>query len=65
VPHLGEGGRMVTIGNVNADRVPVTGLSVYAATKAAVGGLTRALARNSGPAALRSTTFSPAPSAPT
>jgi 3-oxoacyl-[acyl-carrier protein] reductase len=38
VPHPAEGGRIITIGSVNADRVPVAGLSVYATTKAAVGG---------------------------
>jgi len=43
--HLGEGGRVINIGSINADRVPGPGLSVYAMTKAAVAGLTRGLAR--------------------
>ena len=48
--HLGEGGRIITIGSVNGERVPVAaGLSVYAMTKAAVAGLTRGLARELGP----------------
>ena len=51
VPHLGDNGRIITIGSINADRVPVPGLSVYAMTKAAVAGLTRGLARSSGRAA--------------
>ena len=56
VPHLGDGGRIINIGSINADRVPGPGLSVYAMTKAAVAGLTRGLARDSGPAASPSTT---------
>ena len=49
VPHLGSGGRIITIGSVNESRVPVAGLAVYAMTKAAVSGLTRGLARELGP----------------
>lgn len=49
VPHLGDNGRIITIGSVNGDRVHVPGLSVYAMTKAAVAGLTRGLARELGP----------------
>lgn len=49
VAHLGEGGRIVTIGSVNSDRVHVPNLSVYAMTKAAVAGLTRGLSRELGP----------------
>lgn len=45
VPFLEEGGRIITVGSINADRVPVDGLSVYAMTKAAVAGLNRGLAR--------------------
>src|ERR1700692_4714509 len=29
LPHLGPGGRIISIGSVMADRVPVSGLSVY------------------------------------
>jgi 3-oxoacyl-[acyl-carrier protein] reductase len=49
VPHMGPGGRIITIGSVNADRMPFTGGAVYAMTKAAVSGLTRGLARDLGP----------------
>src|SRR4051794_34149729 len=45
IPHLGDGGRIVNIGSVNAERVPQPGLSVYTMTKGAVASLTRALAR--------------------
>ncbi|MEV6373194.1 3-oxoacyl-ACP reductase family protein [Micromonospora musae] len=43
--HLGDGGRIITIGSINADRIHFGGGSVYALTKAGVAGLTRALAR--------------------
>lgn len=50
VKHMTDGGRVITIGSVNGDSVPVAaGLSVYAMTKAAVAGLTRGLARELGP----------------
>jgi 3-oxoacyl-[acyl-carrier protein] reductase len=48
-PHLGATGRIVNIGSINADRVPLSGMSIYAMSKAAVAGMTRALARELGP----------------
>ena len=36
--HMSPGGRVITIGSVNADRVPFDGGSVYAMTKGAVAG---------------------------
>jgi 3-oxoacyl-[acyl-carrier protein] reductase len=47
-PHLPDGGRVVTIGSVNGDRMPFPGGSLYAMSKAAVAGLTRGLARDLG-----------------
>lgn len=61
VPHLGDGGRIITIGSVNADRAPMTGLSVYALTKAAVAGLTRGLVRELGPRGITINTIQPGP----
>jgi 3-oxoacyl-[acyl-carrier protein] reductase len=49
VLHLGTTGRIVNIGSINADRVPGPGMSIYAMSKAAAAGLTRALARELGP----------------
>ncbi|EFL23298.1 short-chain dehydrogenase/reductase family oxidoreductase [Streptomyces himastatinicus ATCC 53653] len=46
--HIGDGGRIITIGSINADRVPFEGGSLYALTKAGVAGFTRALAREVG-----------------
>ncbi|MET8637122.1 hypothetical protein ACWEQ2_30660 [Streptomyces sp. NPDC004096] len=47
IPHLGRGGRIITIGRINADRVPMPGAGVYVLTKAAVAGLTRVWPVNS------------------
>ncbi|MFG1886635.1 SDR family NAD(P)-dependent oxidoreductase [Micromonospora sp. NPDC049051] len=49
VRHMRDGGRIVNIGSSFASRVPAPGVSVYAMTKTAVNGLTRALARELGP----------------
>ena len=59
--HLGEGGRIINIGSVNADRVPVAGLSVYAMTKGAVASLTRGLARELGPRGITVNNIQPGP----
>ncbi|RBO85180.1 3-oxoacyl-[acyl-carrier protein] reductase [Nocardia puris] len=62
-PHLGSGGRIITIGSINADRVPVPGIGVYSLTKAAVAGLTRGLARELGPRGITVNTVQPGPTA--
>ena len=59
--HMGEGGRIITIGSVNADRMPFAGGSVYAMTKAAVAGLTRGLARDLGPRSITVNNVQPGP----
>jgi 3-oxoacyl-[acyl-carrier protein] reductase len=59
--HMGEGGRIITIGSVNADRMPFEGGSVYAMTKAAVAGLTRGLARDLGPRGITVNNVQPGP----
>jgi len=61
IPHLGDGGRIINIGSVNADRVPVPGLSVYAMTKGAVASLTRGLARELGPRGITVNNIQPGP----
>jgi 3-oxoacyl-[acyl-carrier protein] reductase len=63
VPHLTTDGRIITIGSINADRVPVPGLAVYAMTKAAVAGLTRGLARDLGPRGITVNVIQPGPTA--
>ena len=47
--HMGEGGRIITIGSALAERVPVPGLTLYAMAKSALTGLTKGLARDLGP----------------
>jgi 3-oxoacyl-[acyl-carrier protein] reductase len=56
-----NGGRIITIGSVNADRMPFAGGSVYAMTKAAVAGLTRGLARDLGPRGITINNVQPGP----
>jgi 3-oxoacyl-[acyl-carrier protein] reductase len=59
--HMGEGGRIITIGSVNGDRIPFVGGSVYAMTKSAVAGLTRGLARDLGPRRITVNNVQPGP----
>jgi 3-oxoacyl-[acyl-carrier protein] reductase len=61
VPHLGNTGRIINIGSINADRVPGPGLSIYAMSKAAVAGLTRGLARDLGPRGITVNNIQPGP----
>lgn len=44
-----EGGRILIIGSVNSDRMPVAGMAAYAASKSALQGMARGLARDFGP----------------
>jgi len=59
--HMGAGGRIITIGSVNADRVPIEGASVYSLTKAALVGFTRGLARDLGPRGITANVVQPGP----
>jgi NAD(P)-dependent dehydrogenase (short-subunit alcohol dehydrogenase family) len=47
--YLGQGGRIISIGSNLGQRVPFPGLALYAMTKSALDGLTKALARELGP----------------
>ncbi|WP_118138461.1 SDR family NAD(P)-dependent oxidoreductase [Oceanicella sp. SM1341] len=49
IPHLGRGGRIVTIGSAAGERLPFAGITLYAMSKAALGAFTRGLARELGP----------------
>ena len=49
LPHLKEGGSIITIGSYFADRVPFSLVGVYAATKSAMIAFTKGLARELGP----------------
>jgi len=56
-----DGGRIIIIGSVNADAVPVTGASGYAMTKAAMQGLARGMARDLGPNGITVNVVQPGP----
>jgi 3-oxoacyl-[acyl-carrier protein] reductase len=56
-----HGGRIVTIGSIVADRMPGKGGTLYAASKAALGGLTRGLARDLGDRGITVNLIQPGP----
>ncbi|MDH4553847.1 3-oxoacyl-ACP reductase FabG [Pseudomonas sp. BN417] len=58
---MGEGGRIITIGSTNAERMPFAGGSVYAMSKAAVVGFTKGLARDLGPRGITVNNVQPGP----
>lgn len=49
IPHLRDGGRIVTIGSALGERVPFPGITPYAMSKAALAAFTRGLSRELGP----------------
>jgi len=61
IPHLKQGGRIVTIGSNLAERVPFPGLTVYALTKSALLAFTRGLARELGPQEITANLIQPGP----
>ncbi|MFC3711094.1 SDR family NAD(P)-dependent oxidoreductase [Sphingoaurantiacus capsulatus] len=52
IPHLGDGGRIITIGSCLAERVPTGGSTIYSMTKSALLAFTRGLSRELGPQAI-------------
>jgi 3-oxoacyl-[acyl-carrier protein] reductase len=56
-----QGGRIITIGSIVADRMPGAGGTLYAASKSALGGLTRGLARDLGPRGITANLVQPGP----
>jgi 3-oxoacyl-[acyl-carrier protein] reductase len=59
--HMHEGGRIIMIGSINSDFVPVPGGSAYALTKGAVASFTRGLARDLGPRGITVNNIQPGP----
>jgi cyclic-di-GMP-binding biofilm dispersal mediator protein len=56
-----QGGRIIIIGSVNADRMPVPGMAAYALSKSALQGLARGLARDFGPRGITVNVVQPGP----
>lgn len=56
-----EGGRIVVIGSVNGDRMPVPGMASYALSKSALQGMARGLARDFGPRGITINVVQPGP----
>jgi 3-oxoacyl-[acyl-carrier protein] reductase len=50
--YMPKGGRIINIGSVSSDYIPINGLSVYSSTKGALASMTRALARDLGDAGI-------------
>ena len=55
------GGRIIVIGSVNGDRMPVPGMASYAVSKSALQGLARGLARDFGPRGITINVVQPGP----
>jgi cyclic-di-GMP-binding biofilm dispersal mediator protein len=56
-----EGGRIIVIGSVNGDRMPIPGMASYALSKSALQGLARGLARDFGPRGITINVVQPGP----
>ncbi|HBQ8585278.1 TPA: SDR family oxidoreductase, partial [Klebsiella pneumoniae] len=56
-----EGGRIIVIGSVNGDRMPLPGMAAYAVSKSALQGLARGLARDFGPRGITVNVVQPGP----
>ncbi|MDX5379615.1 MAG: SDR family oxidoreductase [Halomonas sp.] len=61
IPHMGAGGRIISIGSCFVERVPVPGISLYAMSKSALTGLTKGLARDLGPLGITVNIVHPGP----
>jgi len=59
--HLPEGGRIINIGSINAERMPFPGGSIYSTAKGAIAGFTRGMARELGPRKITINNVQPGP----
>ncbi len=59
--YMGEGGRVISIGSTNAERMPFAGGAAYAMSKSALVGLTKGLARDLGPRGITVNNVQPGP----
>ncbi|KJU81091.1 oxidoreductase [Ectopseudomonas oleovorans] len=58
---MSEGGRIIFIGSTNADRTPMAGLAAYGASKAALKGMAKGLARDFGDRGITVNVVQPGP----
>ena len=58
---MAEGGRIIVIGSVNGDRMPLPGMASYALSKSALQGMARGLARDFGPRGITINIVQPGP----
>ncbi len=61
LPHMTNGGRIISIGSSVIERVPDPGLALYAMSKSALVGLTKGLARDLGPRGITVNIVNPGP----
>ena len=61
IPHLKQGGRIISIGSCLGERVPGPGVTMYSATKSALLAFTRGLARELGPQEITVNLVQPGP----
>lgn len=59
--NMPRGGRIIVIGSVNGDRMPVPGMAAYAMSKSALQGMARGLARDFGPREITVNVVQPGP----
>lgn len=61
VPHMPRGGRIINLSSTFGARVPATGIGLYAISKFAVAGMTRAFARDLAPLGITVNAIQPGP----
>ncbi|MFF8468032.1 SDR family NAD(P)-dependent oxidoreductase [Streptomyces griseus] len=61
IPHLGHGGRVISIGSCWAGRVPVPDVTLYAMSKSALIGFTKGLAHDVAPKGITANIVDPGP----
>lgn len=61
IPHLGHGGRIISIGSCWANRVPVPDVTLYAMSKSALIGFTKGLAHDVAPRGITANIVDPGP----